>query len=151
QQVDGPVYLIDRDPQGTMTIWHQRRQAEFPAMFENALDIDEALALAAKRGARYVFIDTPAGLRDEPAEAIYAHADLVLVPSRPSYSDVWAAGETVKTLKAHGKPFMFIANFVKPHTNMAAEIVAMLSKHGPVAEVLIPDRVLYASAFKTGR
>ena len=31
---DGPVYLIDTDPQGTLSTWHEHREAETPQRVE---------------------------------------------------------------------------------------------------------------------
>src|SRR5215210_4178242 len=31
---DGPVFLIDTDPQGTLSTWHEKRQAEEPRRAE---------------------------------------------------------------------------------------------------------------------
>ena len=31
---DGPVFLIDTDPQGTLTAWHMKRESETPALVE---------------------------------------------------------------------------------------------------------------------
>jgi len=33
---DGPAFVIDTDPQGTLTTWHEARQAETPARIEAA-------------------------------------------------------------------------------------------------------------------
>src|SRR4051812_14986175 len=34
---DGPVYVIDADPQGTLTTWHEMRTAEKPHRIETAI------------------------------------------------------------------------------------------------------------------
>src|SRR6516162_4609915 len=36
---DGPVFLIDTDPQGTLTAWHTKREAETPARLEIAAQL----------------------------------------------------------------------------------------------------------------
>ncbi len=35
---DGPVFLIDTDPQGTLTTWHKRRGADVPRRIEVPFD-----------------------------------------------------------------------------------------------------------------
>lgn len=53
---DGPVYLIDTDPQGTLSQWHERRIAETPRRVEVSLQgLAEGLALLKQRGAAYCF------------------------------------------------------------------------------------------------
>ena len=56
---DGPVYLIDTDPQGTLTKWHSLREAETPQRVELPFAaIGHGLAKLKERGARYCFVDT---------------------------------------------------------------------------------------------
>jgi len=55
---DGPVYLIDTDPQGTLSTWHEARAAETPHRVETALpELFPTLDLLAQRGAALCFID----------------------------------------------------------------------------------------------
>ena len=103
---DGPVYLIDTDPQGTLSTWHEKRQAEEPRRAEVPLaEIANGLAVLKQRRTAYCFIDTAPTRTDENA-AIFGLADLVLIPIRPSPSDLWAATATVATLKESGIPFL---------------------------------------------
>ena len=56
---DGPVYLIDTDPQGTLSQWHELRAAEAPRRVEVVLNkMEGSLQLLRDRGASYCFIDT---------------------------------------------------------------------------------------------
>ena len=101
---DGPVYLIDTDPQGTLSQWHERRVAELPRRVEvSPQGLPEGLALLKQRGAAYCIIDTAPTRTDETA-ALFRLAELVLVPIRPSPSDLWAAAATVALLKSVGVP-----------------------------------------------
>ena len=54
---DGPVYVIDTDPQGTLSTWHESRAAETPHRFVvvnqatlNANITDQAIATLSHRG-----------------------------------------------------------------------------------------------------
>jgi chromosome partitioning protein len=78
-------------------------------------------------------------------------ADLVLVPIRPSPSDLWAAAATVAILKDAGIPFLFILTQAKANASITAQAAAALSHYGPVAETFIADRVPYAAAMTNGR
>jgi chromosome partitioning protein len=148
---DGDIFLIDTDPQGTLTVWHEKRAAEVPRRVELPFhDIAAGLRLLRERGAALCFIDTAPSRTDETA-VLFKLADLVLVPIRPSPSDLWAASATVQLLKRHNIPFLFILNQIKPNTNITAQAVAALSHHGPVAETFIADRVPYAAAMTDGR
>lgn len=148
---DGPVYLIDTDPQGTLTTWHEKREAEVPYRVELTFsDIGPGLRKLAELGAAYCLIDTAPSRGHETAE-LFALADLVLVPIRPSPSDLWAAAATVDLLKRGSIPFLFVLNQIKPNAGITAQAAAALSHHGPVAETFIGDRVPYAAAMTDGR
>jgi chromosome partitioning protein len=148
---DGPVFLIDTDPQGTLTTWHEKREAEKPQRVELAFaGIAAGLDLLRQRKTAFCFIDTAPSRTDETAALFYL-ADLVLVPIRPSPSDLWAASATVELLKRVGVPFLFVLNQVKANASITAQAAAALSHYGPVAETFIGDRVPYASSMTDGR
>ncbi len=85
---DGPVYLIDTDPQGTLTTWHESREAEAPHRIEVGLqELPAALEALSAQEAAWCMIDTAPTRADENAE-LFRLADLVLVPVRPSPSDL---------------------------------------------------------------
>ena len=140
---DGPVYLIDTDPQGTLSTWHESRAAETPHRVEIALsELAPTLDSLAQRSAALCFIDTAPNRGDDNAE-LFQLADLVLVPVRPSPSDLWAVSATVALLKRAGTPFLFVVNQATINANITAQAIASLSHHGPVAETII------AAAFTT--
>jgi chromosome partitioning protein len=148
---DGPVFLIDTDPQGTLSTWHEHRAAETPQRAEVPLQhLAQGLAALKQRGASYCLIDTAPTRTDENA-ALFRLADLVLVPIRPSPSDLWAAASTVSMLKEAGTPFLFVLTQAKANASITAQAAAALSHHGPVAETFIADRVPYAAAMTDGR
>jgi chromosome partitioning protein len=148
---DGPVYLIDTDPQGTLSTWHEARQAETPHRVEIALaELAPSLAALEKRGAALCMIDTAPNRGDDNAE-LFGLADLVLVPVRPSPSDLWAVSATVALLKRGVTPFLFVVNQATLNANITAQAIASLSHHGPVAETIIAARVYYAAAMTSGQ
>ena len=147
---DGPVYLIDTDPQGTLSTWHENRTAETPHRVEVPVpELAAGLTMLAQRGAALCFIDTAPNRGDENAE-LFRQANLVLVPVRPSPSDLWAVAATVKLLKQIGTPFLFVVNQATLNANIAPQAVAALSHHGPVAQTIIGNRVPYAAAMTDG-
>ena len=148
---DGPVFLIDTDSQGTLTMWHEKREVDVPQRVELPSEgIAEGLNLLRHRGAAFCFIDT-APSRTEETVALFQFSDLVLVPIRPSPSDLWAASATVDLLKRSSMPFLFVLNQVKSNARITAQAAAALSHHGRVAETFIVDRVSYAAAMTDGR
>lgn len=148
---DGPVYVIDTDPQGTLSTWHEKREAEKPQRVEVPLDgLQAGLKLLAQRKAAYCFIDTAPTRTDENV-SLFRMADLVLVPIRPSPSDLWAAAATVALLKEANIPFLFLLTQAKANASITGQAAAVLSHHGPVAETFIADRVPYAAAMTDGR
>lgn len=148
---DGPVFVIDTDPQGTLSTWHEKREAEAPQRAEVALaDIAGGLQQLRQHKAAYCFIDTAPTRTDENV-ALFRLADLVLVPIRPSPSDLWAAAVTVSLLKEADIPFLFVLTQAKGNASITGQAAAALSHHGPVAETFIADRVPYAAAMTDGR
>lgn len=148
---DGPVFLIDTDPQGTLTAWHAKREAETPARVDLPFDgLAKGLELMRAHGARYCIIDTASGRLDIAAE-LFNLSDLVIFPVQPSEDDLTAAPVTVRNLKGCGAPFVFVLTRVKPNTLITAQAAAILSKHGQVAETFVADRTGYKSPYAKGQ
>jgi chromosome partitioning protein len=147
---DNPAWLIDTDRQATLTLWHQRRKEETPGRYEAPFArIKEGLAKLDGQGAAYCFIDTAPTLSDQTT-ALLNLADLVLIPVRPSPSDLWAVADTVECVRQADKPFLFVITQAKPQASITAQAIAALSQHGRVAQAFIVDRVAYASAMTGG-
>lgn len=148
---DGPAWLIDTDKQGTLSRWHDRREAETPQRADVPFPrVAGGLKELAERGATYCFIDTAPSISDQ-SNALIGLADLVLIPVRPSPADLWAVAETVALVKEAGKPFLFVITQAKPQASITAQSIAALSQHGRVAEAFVADRVPYAMAMTGGR
>ena len=148
---DGPVYLIDADPQGTLTAWHAKRAAETPMLVDLPFEgLAKGLRAIAERGGAYVLIDTASG-RLEIAADLFKLADLVIFPVQASEDDLTAAPTTVRNLKAAQTPFVFVLTRVKPNTLITAQAAAILSKHGQVAATLVADRTGYRSPYAAGQ
>lgn len=148
---DGPAYIVDTDPQGTLTKWHSLRQAEAPQRVEPPLAaMKQALGKLEARNASYCFIDT-APSREADVLSLLKLADLVIVPVQPSPSDIWSAAATFQLLKAEGIPFVFVMTRTKTNASITAQSVALLSKYGEVAATFVADRTAYAAAMTDGR
>ena len=148
---DEPVWLIDTDRQATLSLWHERRKEETPQRLAVPLPrIHEGLSkLDQQHKAAYCFIDTAPTISDQNTMLLEL-ADLVVIPVRPSPSDLWAVSETVEQVKKAGKPFLFVITQAKPQATITAQAIAALSQHGRVAQAFVVDRVAYASAMTGG-
>ena len=148
---DAPAWLIDTDKQGTLSLWHERREAETPQRADLPFSrLEAGLKTLADRGAAYCFIDTAPTISEQSTSLLHL-ADLVLIPVRPSPADLWAVSETVTLVKDAGKPFLFVITQAKPQASITAQTIAALSEHGRVAQAFIADRVPYAVAMTGGR
>jgi chromosome partitioning protein len=148
---DGPVFLIDTDPQGTLTAWHMKRESETPALVEVPFaGLEKGLELLRGAGAAICIIDTASG-RLEIAAELFKLADLAVFPVQPSEDDLTAAPVTVHALKQGLVPFVFVLTRVKPNTLITAQAAAILSKHGQVAETFVADRTGYKSPYAKGQ
>lgn len=148
---DGPVFLIDTDPQGSLTAWHTKRESEIPARAEVPFEgLEKGLDLLRDRGAAYCLIDTASG-RIEIARELFKLANFVIFPVQASEDDLTAAPVTVQALKEVGVPFVFVLTRVKANTLITAQAAAVLSKHGEVAETFINDRTAYKSPYPKGQ
>lgn len=144
------AWLIDTDQQATLSLWHERRQAETPQRAEMPFTkLREGLETLSRRKVDYCFIDTPPTVSAQN-EAVIELADLVLIPVRPSPSDLWAVAATVEIAKKKGKAFLFVMTQAKHNASITAQAVAALSEHGRVAKSFIGDRVSYAVSMTGG-
>lgn len=151
QAGDGPVTVIDADPQGTLTRWYdQRKHAETPhrsPLLSAGLPAQiEALGLA---GYAYCLIDTAPAVTESTKAAIRV-ADLVLVPTRPSPNDLWSLRRTLDEWPASGVPYVFVLDQAKANTRLTVDTLGALSQYGQVLMPVIHDRVHYAAAMTNG-
>lgn len=143
--------MIDRDPQGSLTAWWNRRAADAPPLVQIRGTLAETLdALRDTSSVETVFVDTPPSVSPALAETI-EQADLVLVPIRPTPDDLDAVGPILDMVEGAGRPFLLVLSQVKPRTRLAADALAALAQHGPVAPVLVHDRVDFPTAAISGQ
>ena len=148
---DGPVVLIDTDEQASLAQWWDGRASPAPLFAVSTPQaLGAKLAELAAAGIRLAIIDTPpqAGTL---IRAVMAHADLVLVPTRPSPLDLRAVGATIALAEAEGKPMVFVVNGAINRARITADAAVALSQHGTVAPVTLYNRTALASAMIDGR
>lgn len=147
----GPVSLIDTDPQGSLAHWWNARAAEEPHFVKaGGFNLKDTLAELERGGVRIAVIDTPPAITQSISEVV-AHADLVIVPTRPSPHDLRAVGMTVDIAERHGKPLIFVINAATARALITGESAVALSQHGTVAPVIVHHRVDFAASMVDGR
>lgn len=147
----GAIALIDTDPQGSLAHWWNARQAPEPHFVKAGMpDLEETLAGLARGGVKIAVIDTPPAITQSISRVV-AHADLVLVPTRPSPHDLRAVGATVDIAERHGKPVIFVINAATARARITGESAVALSQHGTVAPVTLHHRVDFAASMVDGR
>jgi chromosome partitioning protein len=147
----GPVALIDCDPQGSLSEWWNSRSAPTPHFVKvGLLELSDALAQLSQAGFRLAVIDTPPAITSSISRVV-AHADLVIVPTRPSPHDLRAVAATVDIAERHEKPLIFVVNGATPRARITGEAAVALSQHGTVAPVIVHHRVDFAASMVDGR
>jgi chromosome partitioning protein len=151
RQGHGPVAVVDTDPQGSLADWWNQRAADTPifAAVEVIRLASHKTELQEQR-VNLVVIDTPPALLQIIRAAILV-ADLVLIPARPSPHDLRAVGVVVEMAEQARKGFCFVVNGATPRTTIALEAVQALAQHGPVAPVIIHQRIDFAGSMVDGR
>ena len=150
------VALIDIDPQQSLTMWYQQREALFP-------DSDEELILNAISGWRtrsevtklarsydVVLIDTPPHAEAEAKMAVRT-ADLVIIPVQPSPMDVWATMPTLELAAQERVPVLLVLNRVLARANLTEEMLPEIRHFGAkLARTRLGNRVAFAGALADG-
>jgi chromosome partitioning protein len=147
----GPVAVVDTDPQGSLADWWNQRSAETPLFA--AVDVIRLAAHMAElrqQQVKLVVIDTPPALLQTIRAAILV-ANVILIPARPSPHDLRAVGVVVEMAEQARKSFYFVVNGATPRSTIALEAVQALAQHGPVAPVIVHQRIDFAGSMVDGR
>ena len=152
QSGPAPVVVIDTDPQGSLSSWWNRRQADTPAIsvLPSLQALPERVEELRRSGVALVIIDTPPAITNAIRGAMRV-ADLVVMPVRPSSHDLDAIGATIDLARQEKVEFVFVLTQAKLNARVTPQAVALLSAHGTVASSIIQDRVIYATAMTDGR
>lgn len=152
QEAGERVFLIDMDPQKSLTKWcHRRADKNLPVEAVSAAKLPDAIAALEKSKVTLVIIDTPA--TETPAsDAAMKVADLCLIPARPTIFDIWASEATRGKLKTMGKEFAFVLNQcpAMQESQRVMDGAAALESMGGLLRPLIASRVAYQEAAREG-
>ncbi len=147
----GPVAMVDTDPQGSLHDWWKARAQTKPVLVRsNADDMAEDLERLRGQGHKLVFVDTPPAVT-EAISGMVSHADLVVIPCRPSPHDLRAVGATVDIVEQWQKHMVFVVNSATRRARITSEAAVALSQHGTVAPTTLHHRVDFAAAMIDGR
>jgi chromosome partitioning protein len=151
QEAGERVFLIDLDPQGSLSSWGERRQADLPAVDRTSPDkLRAALRGLDKAGYTLAIIDT-AGVDSSASAVAMQDSDLALIPARPSALDIEAAKPTVGALARMGRPFAFVLNQVPPgRTSRPLDASKALGLLGVLALPFIVQRADHMDAIAFG-
>ena len=148
------VAIIDIDPQGSLTRWHQQRQnrmGEGYTGFHFSALTGWRVGSEANRLRRgnydVVLIDSPPHVETEARTAIRA-ADLIVVPVQPSPTDIWATQATIKLAKNEKKPVLTVMNRVNAKSKLAQQMKGELTD---LSKTFLGNRVAFASAILDGK
>jgi chromosome partitioning protein len=148
-----PTALLDVDPQGTAAEWIKRRPAELksplavPCAGRDAAK--RALDLARQDHVENVILDLPPHSSAQVAWLL-GEADLIIVPTRPTATDLVTLQQTIDLVHAAKRPSGFVLNAFRPQLVEAREIAPILAKyHLPIVGSL-GDRIAYSRGLPAG-
>ena len=150
------VALLDTDPQGSVTRWHEERRRRAanglaPLFFDRPSGWRVPTALdRLRRDHDVVVLDTPPHAGTDAKVAIRA-ADLVLMPVQPSPADLWASEGTRRLAAEEKRPLRALLNRVPAQGRMRDRVAAALGEMDvPLLEQCLGNRAHFATAFLDG-
>lgn len=150
----GSVAILDIDPQQSLARWHDVRTSSdensVPHLIEVGKKPETAITRAKKQKLDWLFIDTPGGSLTLMKLAV-EHADLIVIPTRPSPLDVKSLNPIVELCEIAGRPFVFILNGVTLQSAMTdGARNYLVSRYGhPIIEEM-QFREAHAAAMLSG-
>ena len=150
--VGGVAVVIDVDPQGSASVWHDLRNADRPAVVAtHAPRVPSVIEAARNGGADLMLIDTPPAVSDIALASARA-ADFALVPCRAAVADLHAIGATLDVCRLAGVPAGVVLNAAPPAGKLADQARrAMVDRGATVSPVTLCQRVAHIYSFTRGQ
>ena len=152
-QTGRSVAIIDIDPQGSLTNWHDLREQRFGIGYTGLNFISSAgwRVESAINNLRddydYVVIDAPPHTETESKTAIRS-ADLIIIPMQASPTDLWATSTTIEFAQSENIPVKILLNRFNPHAKLAKEIISQVTVE--MFKNYLGNRVAFSTCFLTG-
>jgi chromosome partitioning protein len=150
------VALLDTDPQGSVTRWHEERRRrgdgratslffDHPSGWRVPTALDRL-----RRQQDLIVLDTPPHAGTDAKLAIRA-ADLVLMPLQPSPADLWASEGTRRLAAEERRPLRALLNRVPAQGKMRDRVAAALAEQEvALLEQSLGNRAQFGAAFLEG-
>jgi chromosome partitioning protein len=147
-----PTAVFDLDPQASAALWSDHRGEHQPAVVPaQAPRLPSLLAQARQQEAALAILDT-APHADGIASEAATHADLILIPCRPSSFDLDAIGASIRLARAAERPAAVIINAAPVQGVETDEAMEAIASAGvEVCPVVLHQRKPYASRIHEGR
>ncbi len=144
------VTLVDADPQLSLGMWHERRQwPTNPAYISAIEDRDLGRTIeGARHGVDWVIVDLPGSLMR--TDVAVEHADLVVIPVRPSMLDIEAVNPICELADEAKVSRVFVVNAVDKDWKLLGSAIEALSDLGEVLEPSLRYHEGHASAMVLG-
>ncbi|MEM8875685.1 MAG: ParA family protein [Planctomycetota bacterium] len=155
EQQGVPVVVLDADNQGLTAEWLEKAAPDMPCL--HSADAKELNTVLDRIDDKYVVLaDAPPGL-GEGSITLLKRCDRAIIPLRPSFSDMRATVQTLRTLdkltEERGKSFeaTLVVNMMRSGANHTKLAVATLPQYGfPVADTTIGHRTAFENASSEG-
>jgi chromosome partitioning protein len=131
-----PTLLIDTDPQGSLSLWHELRGQQELTLRRGSRNLAETLSAAAHDGYAWAFIDTAPNRSASVIEAI-RQATLLVIPTRPSLFDLAAVQDTIELARDLGKPYAVVIN-AAPARRIDAEAASVADARADLEALQVP-------------
>lgn len=146
------VFLVDMDPQRSLTTWASNRDdANLGVEAISSIRLGVVLRTLSESGVTLAVIDTPASLSRASEAAILA-ADLVVLPVRPTVFDIWSCETTWRRIRDLGKDCVFVLNQcpIAQTNHRLREAAAVLESMGGLLQPMVTARVDFQDAISRG-
>lgn len=145
------VNLVDADPQQSLGLWYERRGwPSNPNCFSASEDHDISRVIdRARAGADWVIIDLPGSLMR--TDIAIRHADLIIIPVRPSMLDLEAVNPICEVADEAGVPRVFIVNAADKDWKLLGSAIDALAEFGTVLSETIRYHEGHPAAMAMGQ
>lgn len=144
--------VVDIDPQASITQWGDSRNKESPTVISvQASRLSQTLKKCLDNKIDLVFIDT-APHAEQSALSAARHADLVIIPCRPSIIDIRAIQSTIDICKIAEVKYFIVLNQVLSRSNLTQDALNALNDLKiPTAPINIGQRISYINSVIQGQ